>query len=81
MMADGKRKISFGLWYDFRNPAQWWRSDKEIYDATIEQISWAETIGYEDVWLTEHHFVDDGHAPRRQRDGRRGWPTATSAAT
>jgi hypothetical protein len=45
MMADGKRKISFGLWYDFRNPAQWRRSDKEIYDATIEQISRAETIG------------------------------------
>ncbi|HVN88565.1 MAG TPA: LLM class flavin-dependent oxidoreductase [Candidatus Binataceae bacterium] len=56
-------KISFGLWYDFRNPAPWRRSDKEVYDATIEQIAWAETIGYDDVWLTEHHFVDDGHAP------------------
>jgi probable F420-dependent oxidoreductase len=62
-MAGAKRKISFGLWYDFRNPAQWRRTDKEIYDATIEQVAWAETIGYDDVWLTEHHFVDDGHAP------------------
>ena len=62
-MAGAKRKISFGLWYDFRNPVQWRRSDKEIYDATIDQIAWAETIGYDDVWLTEHHFVDDGHAP------------------
>jgi probable F420-dependent oxidoreductase len=62
-MAGAKRKISFGLWYDFRNPAQWRRTDKEIYDATIEQVAWAETIGYDDVWLTEHHFIDDGHAP------------------
>lgn len=57
------RPIHFGLWYDFRNPAPWHRTDKEIYDAVIEQIAWAEKIGYDDVWLTEHHFVDDGHAP------------------
>ncbi|HLW70886.1 MAG TPA: LLM class flavin-dependent oxidoreductase [Candidatus Binataceae bacterium] len=62
-MDNGKRKLSFGLWYDFRNPVQWRRSDKEIYDAIIDQVAWAETIGYDDVWLTEHHFVDDGHAP------------------
>ncbi|MGH7838626.1 MAG: LLM class flavin-dependent oxidoreductase [Candidatus Binataceae bacterium] len=62
-MNDSKRKLSFGLWYDFRNPAQWRRSDKEVYDAIIDQVAWAETIGYDDVWLTEHHFVDDGHAP------------------
>src|SRR5581483_883850 len=62
-MAGGKRRLSFGLWYDFRNPAPWRRTDKEIYDAIIDQIAWAETIGYDDVWLTEHHFVDDGHAP------------------
>jgi len=62
-MAGTKRKLSFGLWYDFRNPKEWRRSDKEIYDAIIDQVAWAETIGYDDVWLTEHHFVDDGHAP------------------
>lgn len=62
-MANRNRRISFGLWYDFRNPAQWHRTDKEIYDAIIDQIAWAETIGYDDVWLTEHHFVEDGHAP------------------
>ncbi|HXZ88454.1 MAG TPA: LLM class flavin-dependent oxidoreductase [Candidatus Binataceae bacterium] len=62
-MAGNQRKLHFGLWYDFRNPAQWQRPDKEIYDAIIDQIAWAETIGYDDVWLTEHHFVEDGHAP------------------
>ena len=55
--------VSFGLWYSLRNPEQWQRPYPEIYEETLEQIAWAETIGYEDVWLTEHHFCEDGHAP------------------
>jgi hypothetical protein len=27
------RKISFGVWYDFRNPTPWRRADNEVYDA------------------------------------------------
>ena len=55
--------VSFGLWYSLRNPEQWQRPYPEIYEETLTQIAWAETIGYEDVWLTEHHFCEDGHAP------------------
>ncbi|MGD9604360.1 MAG: LLM class flavin-dependent oxidoreductase [Gammaproteobacteria bacterium] len=57
------KKLSFGLWYSLRNPAQWHRPYPEIYADTLRQIAWAETIGYDDVWLTEHHFCEDGHAP------------------
>ncbi|MFP6780666.1 MAG: LLM class flavin-dependent oxidoreductase, partial [Gammaproteobacteria bacterium] len=60
-MAD--RNLKFGLWYSLRNPSEWQRPDSEIYKETLDQIAWAETIGYDDVWLTEHHFCDDGHAP------------------
>lgn len=56
-------RLRFGLWYSLRNPAQWARPYADIYADTLQQIAWAETIGYEDVWLTEHHFCDDGHAP------------------
>jgi len=56
-------KLGFGLWYSLRNPAQWARPYPEIYAQTLRQIAWAETIGYDDVWLTEHHFCEDGHAP------------------
>lgn len=56
-------RLSFGLWYSLRNPKQWHRPYPEIYEETLEQIAWAETIGYDDVWLTEHHFCEDGHAP------------------
>ncbi len=55
--------LKFGLWYSFRNPAQWQTEYGDLYAAHLRQIAWAETIGYDDVWLTEHHFCDDGHAP------------------
>ena len=57
------RGVQFGLWYSFRNPAQWQVDYSELYAAHLRQIAWAETIGYDDVWLTEHHFCADGHAP------------------
>ncbi len=56
-------RLGFGLWYSLRNPTRWARPYPEIYAQTLRQIAWAETIGYDDVWLTEHHFCDDGHAP------------------
>ena len=55
--------VRFGLWYAFRNPPDWAVPEADLYQAHFEQIRWAETIGYDDVWLTEHHFCADGHAP------------------
>ena len=56
-------RLRFGLWVDFRNPPQWLRPYKDLYAETLEMIAWAENIGYDDVWLSEHHFVDDGYSP------------------
>ena len=58
-MQARRRKLRFGLWYAFRNPSPWPTSFESVYGDVLEQIAWAETIGYDDVWLTEHHFVDD----------------------
>ena len=58
-----ERKINFGLWYDFRNPEASNRSFERLYRESLEQISWAETLGFDSVWLTEHHFSDDGYTP------------------
>ncbi len=55
------RQINFGLWYDFRNPGE--VPFEAFYTATMEQIGWAETLGFDSVWLTEHHFVEDGYTP------------------
>ena len=35
----------------------------EFYAATLEQIAWAESLGIDSVWLSEHHFCDDGYTP------------------
>ena len=54
----------------FRNPqlntqnrSQPSPSFETLYRESLEQIVWAESIGFNSVWLTEHHFVDDGYTP------------------
>ena len=53
---------AFGLWYDFRNPDRG-RPFSSFYAETLDQIAWAERSGLDSVWLTEHHFCDDGYSP------------------
>ncbi len=57
------RQVNFGLWYDLRNPAPSSVSFEVLYAQVLEQIQCAEGIGYDSVWLTEHHFVEDGYTP------------------
>src|SRR6266481_3392350 len=62
-MTDGSRKLRFGLWYDFRNPAQWRQASDRLYREILDQIAWGENNGFDDVWLSEHHFIEDGYLP------------------
>lgn len=55
--------MRFGLWYDFRNPEQWRRPFDRLYAETLEQITWAESLGYDSIWVSEHHFIEDGYLP------------------
>lgn len=54
--------VDFGLWYDFRNPDPS-RPFERFYEETLDQIAWAEQLGFDSVWLSEHHFCDDGYTP------------------
>ena len=56
------RSVNFGLWYDFRNPLRT-QSFEKLYRQNLEQIVWAESLGFDSVWLTEHHFCEDGYTP------------------
>jgi alkanesulfonate monooxygenase SsuD/methylene tetrahydromethanopterin reductase-like flavin-dependent oxidoreductase (luciferase family) len=61
--VDDQRGVTFGLAYDFRNPLQWRREPEELYRQLLKQITWAEGLGIGSVWLTEHHFCEDGYTP------------------
>jgi alkanesulfonate monooxygenase SsuD/methylene tetrahydromethanopterin reductase-like flavin-dependent oxidoreductase (luciferase family) len=55
--------MKYGVWYDFRNPPRWHRRYDVLYRENLEQIAWSEKLGFESVWLSEHHITDEGYLP------------------
>lgn len=55
--------MRFGAMFDFRNPEPWRQPDPSFYQAQLNEITQLDQLGYDHVWLTEHHFVDDGYNP------------------
>lgn len=55
--------MRFGIMYDFRNPARWHIPSPEFYHAMLDQMVVAEELGYDHIWLTEHHFTEDAYNP------------------
>jgi alkanesulfonate monooxygenase SsuD/methylene tetrahydromethanopterin reductase-like flavin-dependent oxidoreductase (luciferase family) len=54
--------VKFGYMIGFRNPSELSHlPDSDFYAAMFEQITYADEIGLETIWTTEHHFVDDGY--------------------
>lgn len=63
--------MRFGVMVDFRNPPELRRPDEDVYRETLATVRLVEELGYDDVWLSEHHFTPDGYCPS---------PLAVSAA-
>ncbi|MGB1880241.1 MAG: LLM class flavin-dependent oxidoreductase [Gammaproteobacteria bacterium] len=55
--------MRFGLMYDFRNPQRWYMPAPDFYRAMLDQMVEAEGLGFDHVWLTEHHFTEDAYNP------------------
>jgi alkanesulfonate monooxygenase SsuD/methylene tetrahydromethanopterin reductase-like flavin-dependent oxidoreductase (luciferase family) len=55
--------LRFGVAYDFRNPPDSGIPNPLLYAQVLEQVALADRLGFDLVWLTEHHFVDDGYLP------------------
>jgi len=55
--------MNVGLVFSFRNPPQWRVAWPEFYAEQLNQIRSAEELGYDTVWLTEHHLAEDGYSP------------------
>jgi probable F420-dependent oxidoreductase len=52
-----------GVWYDFRNPREWRVPWAQLYSETMDQAAYAEELGFSSIWLSEHHFTDEGYLP------------------
>jgi len=59
-------RFRFGLMYDCRRPPDGPLSMTEVYAATVEQAVLADRLGFDQVWFTEHHFLEDGYLPAFQ---------------
>ncbi len=57
------RKVKVGYQLDFRNPPGSGRSFKDLYAEMLSQAQACDTAGFDSIWLTEHHFTDDGYLP------------------
>jgi alkanesulfonate monooxygenase SsuD/methylene tetrahydromethanopterin reductase-like flavin-dependent oxidoreductase (luciferase family) len=53
-----------GMYFDLRNPDPWARPWPAVYSHALELIEGAESLGADSVWLTEHHFFEDGYLPQ-----------------
>ena len=55
-------KFGLGLW-----GMQSWitapRHHARLYEEMLEDACWAEELGFDSIWLTEHHFWYDGYCP------------------
>lgn len=56
--------IGFGLVTAQRNPADpERRSDADIYEQAVQLARDVEAAGLASIWVSEHHFFDDGYLP------------------
>jgi probable F420-dependent oxidoreductase len=55
-------EFGYGLITCQRYPGEG-RSDAELYRDALERAERAEARGFDSVWVSEHHFVDDAYMP------------------
>src|SRR3989475_6735046 len=56
--------MEFGLFFLMQRDEAW--SEQAVYDSGLEQMVAAESLGYQSVWIAEHHFNDYGLCPAPQ---------------
>ena len=54
--------MRLALRYDMRAPAIG-APAQELYQAAVEQCEWGDDLGFETVYLAEHHGTEDGYCP------------------
>jgi alkanesulfonate monooxygenase SsuD/methylene tetrahydromethanopterin reductase-like flavin-dependent oxidoreductase (luciferase family) len=55
--------MKLGTIVTFQNPERWRRPWQVVYAEGLAYAEASERLGFDELWLTEHHFVDDGYCP------------------
>src|SRR3989449_9870481 len=50
--------MRFGTYYFLQAPPA--LAHPEVVRREIEQMAWTEELGFDSIWLTEHHFIEYG---------------------
>src|SRR5207247_9232868 len=50
--------MRFGTYYFLQAPPP--LTHPEVVRREIEQMVWTEELGFDSIWLTEHHFIEYG---------------------
>ncbi|WP_420638197.1 LLM class flavin-dependent oxidoreductase [Candidatus Poriferisocius sp.] len=56
--------MRIGIYLDLRNPPEWRKPWPDFYRQSLELVVQAEAWGADSVWLSEHHFFEDGYLPQ-----------------
>jgi alkanesulfonate monooxygenase SsuD/methylene tetrahydromethanopterin reductase-like flavin-dependent oxidoreductase (luciferase family) len=52
--------MKFGIFYELSVQKPWTRqSELRVYQEALEQIELADTLGFDQVWAVEHHFLEE----------------------
>ncbi|MGH8984663.1 MAG: LLM class flavin-dependent oxidoreductase [Acidimicrobiia bacterium] len=52
--------MKFGLFYEHQSPRPWAHGDdRRILAEALEQIEVADRLGFDAIWLVEHHFLEE----------------------
>jgi alkanesulfonate monooxygenase SsuD/methylene tetrahydromethanopterin reductase-like flavin-dependent oxidoreductase (luciferase family) len=52
--------VKFGLFYEHQVPRPWEDGDeRRVFAEALEQIELADRLGFDTVWLVEHHFLEE----------------------
>ncbi|MBM4256022.1 MAG: LLM class flavin-dependent oxidoreductase [Deltaproteobacteria bacterium] len=54
--------MNFGFLFPFRNSARAKVPFPDLYRKHLDLTVTAEELGFDTIWLTEHHFVEDGYS-------------------
>lgn len=55
--------IRIGVVLRFKNPEPWRVSWKQLYDDHLEYAAAVDKLGFDGIWVPEHHCIDTGYNP------------------